>query len=309
VAETPSAQVTAAVQAALAPAARYVALVAQANPLGSAAQLLARPDVGAALAAALEQARSSVAGIVRQQWDLAGAPDSPLVGWLLADVDRQYGSLSRLRGLVRQAHASVPQRRFTPGVTPPGDSPAIAAGNERARAVRDAILAFARQASLRSRLTVSVAEQAARAAVVLAEGHARLAAGEAVRKRWLARRDGRACHWCRNLNGVTIEMGESFLPYRGGPADLAGHGRLTQPPHPYHGELQGPSLHPNCRCRLMVVTEVPPKQEQPAPPPAPFITASQIRAMPEPEYKGLIAFLRAAVHELGQVLRRLARAA
>ena len=37
----------------------------------------------------------------------------------------------------------------------------------------------------------------------------------------------------------------------------------------------------------------------------PFITAAQIRAMPEPRYKALIAFLRAALHELGQVLTRL----
>jgi hypothetical protein len=310
VAETASAQVTAAVQAALVPAARYIALVTQANPLGTAAHLLARPDIDASLAAALEQARAEVTEIVQQEWAAAGAPAAPVLAHLLADVARQYGSLSHLRSLIRQAHASVPQRRFIRGVTPPGASPAIAAGNERARAVRDAILGFARQASLRSRLTVSVAGQAAKVAVVLAEGRARAAAGEKVRKQWLARLDGKACHWCRSLHGVTIGMDESFLPYLGGPADLTGHGRLTQPPKPYHGELQGPPLHPRCRCRLMVVTEVPPKpvQEPPAPPSAPFIAAAQIRAMPESKYKSLIAFLQAAVHELGQVLGRLVQA-
>ena len=56
-AETVSAQVSAAVQVALAPAARYAALVTQANPLGPASQLLARPDIEATLIAALEQAR------------------------------------------------------------------------------------------------------------------------------------------------------------------------------------------------------------------------------------------------------------
>ena len=245
-AETASAQVSAAVQVALAPAARYIALVIQTNPLGSADQLLARPDIDAMLIAALEQARLAAAAVVRQEWDAAGAPDAPVLAHLLADIGRQYGSLAHLRHLIRTAHASVPQRRFVRGVTPPGASPAIEAGNERARAVRDAILGFARQAALRSHLTVVVAAAAARTTVVLAEGHARRAAGEKVLKRWEARRDGKACHWCRNLDGVTIGLDESFLPYLGGPADLTGHGHLTQPPKPYRGALQGPGLHPHC---------------------------------------------------------------
>ena len=240
---TASAQVSAAVQAALAPAARYVALVTQANPLGSAG-LLARPDIDALLIAALEQARLAAAAVVQQEWDAAGAPDAPVLAHLLADIGRQYGSLSHLRDLIRQAHASVPQRQFVRGQTPPGSSPAIEAGNERARAVRDAILGFARQASLRSHLTVSVAQQAAQAAVVLAQGKARRVAGEKVYKRWEASMDGkdpRSCHWCRKLHGVTIGLDESFLPYLGGPADLSGHGHLTQPPKPYRGALQGPA--------------------------------------------------------------------
>jgi len=323
VAETASAQVTAAVQAALAPAARYAALVVQTNPLGSASQLLARPDIDAMLIAALEQARLAAADIVRQEWDAAGAPDAPVLAHLLADIGRQYGSLAHLRHLIRTAHASVPQRRFVRGQSAPGASPAIEAGNERARAVRDAILGFARQAALRSHLTVVVAAAAARTTVVLAEGHARRAAGEKVLKRWEARRDGKACHWCRNLDGVTIGLDESFLPYLGGPADLTGHGHLTQPPKPYRGALQGPGLHPHCggRCRLVLVTEAGPKhgddhKTRPAETPdisrsaastPVFITAAAIRAMPEPRYQGLVAFLQAALFELGQVLARLRR--
>jgi len=38
-----------------------------------------------------------------------------------------------------------------------------------------------------------------------------------------------------------------------------------------------------------------------------FITAAAIRAMPEPRYQGLVAFLEAALHELSQVLARLRR--
>jgi hypothetical protein len=307
------------------PVARYAALVVQTNPLGSADALLARPDVRAELAAALDSARQAAAAIVAAQWDISGAPDAPVRAYLLADIGRQYGDAARLHAAVRTAHASVPQRQFIRGVTTPGTSPAIEAGNERAAAVRDAILAFARQTALRSKLTVVTAAAAARTARTLAEAHARQDAGEHLLKRWEASmngRDPRSCHWCRKLHGVTIGLHESFLPYLGGPADLTGHGHLTQPPKPYRGELQGPPLHPHCRCKIVIVREGEPKhsddlETRPAETSGNsrsgastnssprFITAAQVRAMPEPRYRALVAFLRAALHELGQVLRRL----
>jgi hypothetical protein len=309
-AETASAQVSAAVQAALAPAARYAALVTQTNPLGTAGQLLARPDISATLTAALEQAREAAAAAVQAAWSEAGGPpDSEVLQSLLGDITRQYAALPRLRSAIRTAHASVRRRRFVPGQTPPGANPSAEAVAERAAAVRDAILGFAREVALRSRVTLAVAQTAARAASALADGYARRAAGQRVAKRWMSRRDGRACHWCRNLDGVTIGLDDSFLPYLGGAADLSGHGHLTQPPGPYRGELFAPPLHPRCRCKLMIVTEIPRARaaEPPAPlPAARFISAAQIRAMPEPRYRGLVSFLRAALHELGQVLRRLA---
>jgi len=306
VAGTASAQLTADVQAALAPAARYVALVTRANPDGTASQLLARPDVAATLTDALSQARESADAAVRDAW--GDAPADPVLWHLLEDIAAQYAGPARLRTAVLAAYASVPARQFVPGHSAPGSHPSAEAAAERAAAVRRAVLGFARAVALRSRLTMEVARTAADTVRVLAQGRARVQAGEAVRKRWLARRDGKACHWCQSLNGVTVGMDDSFLPHLAGPADLTGHGRLTQPPRPYRGMLHGPPLHPHCRCRLMVVTSVPPEPpgEEPARAQgAGFITAAQIRSMPEAKYKGLVAFLRAALHELGQVIGAL----
>ena len=286
--ETSSAQVSSAVRAALAPAAQYAALVVQASPSIPVTALLARPDVSAELLAALDAARQAAAAAVQQQWDAAGAPDAPVRAHLLADIGRQYGDVAHLHAAIREAHAAAP--------------PA-----ERPTAVRDAILAFARRTALRSRLTVTVASQAAIAERTLADGKARRAAGERVLKRWESRQDGRACYWCRRLHGVTIGLEASFLPYLGGPVDLTGHGHLTQPPKPYRGALQAPPLHPHCRCHIVIVREGAEPESAQEPSPLRFITAAQIRAMPEPRYKALVAFIGAALGELAKVLRRLAR--
>jgi hypothetical protein len=298
--------------AALAEAARYVALIVADNPLGSADQLLARPDVDAVLLEALSEARAAARDAVQREWSAAGAPDSPVLAHLLADVDRAYDALAHLRGLIRHAHASVPQRQFVPGVTAPGTHPSHEAAIERAAAVRDAIAGFARQVVLRNRLSVSVAAGAARTAVTLEQGRIRERNGEKLAKRWVASMDGkdpRSCYWCRKLHGTTIPLGDSFLSYLPGAVDLTGHGHLTQPPKPYRGALQAPPLHPRCRCKIVIVSE-PGAASRPAPAavvpiPAAFISAAQVRALPEPQYRGLISFLRAAVHELGQVLARL----
>jgi hypothetical protein len=169
-------------------------------------------------------------------------------------------------------------------------------------------------------------------AAVLADALEREANGEVLRKRWRAHVESpTCCLWCRRLNGVTIGLRESFLPYLGGPVAMpqsrtrrvatpAGERRYgmprgskivyTQPPRPYHGKLQGPLLHPECRCWLEIVRvsgipEVPPGSRAPESL-AGFLTAADVRDMPEDTYQADLAFLRAAVHELDQVLKRLA---
>jgi hypothetical protein len=299
-----------AVRAALVPAARYLAEVGLGLPQESLQALLHRPDVTAVLQAALDEAREAAAAAVQQAWDETDAPGHPALTRLLGDVDRQLSSVSHLHGAILRAHRE--------GVRP-----------------AEAVLGYGRAAALKSRLSVSVAESMGRTASALADAIVREAGGEALRKRWRAHIERPSCcFWCRKLNGVTIVLRESFAPYLGGPAELphqrqrriatpAGSRRfgsgigtpiiVTHPPRPYHGDLQGPGLHPFCQCWLEIVRLSPAdaresEENQPALPAAPagFLSAAAIRDMPEARYRALLTFVGAATHELGQVLRRLA---
>ena len=152
-------------------------------------------------------------------------------------------------------------------------------------------------------------------------------------KRWRAHADEPGCcTWCRRLDGVTIPLHESFEPYLGGPVKLPqarprrvrtpeGERRYgmpagsrivyTHPPKPYRGRLQGPLLHPFCRCWLEIVRVnglvVPSETDDgDGTLPASFLSADDVRDMPADEYEADRAFIQAASYELGQVLRRLA---
>jgi hypothetical protein len=325
-------QLAAAVRQAMAEAAGYLALVTRNNPAGSADAVLRRPDTDAVLRQALDEAREAAGEAVRRAWYASGAVTSgdEVLGYLLDDIGEIFGGPARLHGLMRHAHASVPPRAFVAGVTRPGEHPAQRAAEERADAVRDAVLGWGRKAALRARMAAHTAEGSGAAAAVLSGALAREARGESLSKRWRAHAESPSCcHWCRKLNGVTIGLRESFAPYLGGPVALPGSGErrvatrageekyglpvgsrivYTRPPRPYHGRLQGPLLHPFCRCRLEIVrtggvTGVPQDDGRP---PAGFVSADDVRSMPEDEYQADLAFLRAAAHELDQVLKRLA---
>jgi hypothetical protein len=326
-------QLAAAVRQAMAEAAGYLALVTRTNPLGSADALLARPDTDAVLRQGLDQARAATEDVVRQAWSAEGAPagDDAVLRHLLDDIGRIFENLPHLHGLVRHAHASVPQRQFIRGVHSPGEHPSQRAAEERADAVRDALLGWGRQAALRARMAAHTAQAAGRTAAVLEGALAREAAGERLMKRWKARVESpTCCFWCRRLHGVTIGLRESFAPYLGSavampqsrerrvatPAGTRKYGLpagariiYTQPPRPYRGRLQGPLLHPFCHCRLEIVrvgtvAEVPAGDDPGVP--AGFLSADDIRDMPADEYEADLAFLQAAVYELDQVLKRLA---
>jgi hypothetical protein len=329
-------QLSSAVRQAAAEAAAYLALVTRTNPRGSADDLLKRPDTDAVLQGMLDSSRLAAQDVVRQHWGETGAAgsDDDTLGHLLNDVDRTFGDLAHLRGLVRHAHASVPQRHFTRGVTTPGDNPSQRAAEERSDAVRDALLGWARTAALKARMTERMAEGAGHTAAALAGAHSRASRGERLMKRWRSHPESpTCCIWCRRLNGVTIGLGDSFEPHLGGPVALpqsqprrvrtpAGEQRYglpigerviyTSPPRPYRGKLQGPLLHPYCRCRLEIVrvsdsgTISVRDMSGGSADPGGYLTAAGIRDMPEDQYQADRAFLEAAAARLDQVLKRLA---
>ena len=316
------AELSRAVREAFAYAARYLALLTENNPKGTAASLLARPDVEAVLRDALDQGRQAAEDAVRQAW--GSAPHTEYLDWLLADVEVAYRSLAMLRADIRDAWASVPQAAFQPGVTPPGTNPSMAAAHRRAEAVSTAVASYGAGIALRNSLSVEVALTASRTAREIAGGEQLERTGQQVWKEWRCSKsppDERTCHWCRALHGMAIPLSASFPA--GTPTDLTGHGRLTRPPRLYHRVLKGPPRHPRCRCRIVVVTHLPrvpsgtsgsqerasegtgdaaPNMSAPG-----FLAATDIREMPEDRFQALIHFLEAAVHELGQVVGRLAR--
>jgi hypothetical protein len=332
----------AAVTSPLANAAAYLALITRANPRGSAAALLARPDVTATLREALSEGHEAAMAYIEQGWLGTGAdPEDLGYARLQGDVDRIFDALGQLRDRISAAHASVPPRGFIQGADAPGSNPGRDAAERRAEAVAAAVTGWGRQASQRARMALSAAQGLGRTAAAIETATLHSAAGEMARKRWHRNPASASCLWCRRLDGVTIGLGESFAPYLGGPAALPGASArrvateagsakynlpvgapiiYTQPPRLYHGDLQGPVLHPYCECWLQIVRnpggaavpsgggqdETGTAGEPPAPQVGGFLAASDVRAMPEDEYRAGLALLRAAVHGMDQAMRGLA---
>ncbi len=294
-------ELSAAVREVFAYAARYIAPLA--GELSSSA-LLNRPDVTAVLAEALDRARQLTEDAVREAWAEAAGSQHEYLDWLVSDVARTYKALGVFHQAIHQAMRSA-----------------------GAASVSFAVAGAGRQLALRSQLTVEVSRAAARTMREMAAGERDEQAGFTVWKQWLCSSDPpgpQTCHWCRLLHKVVIPLADDFP--LGKPADLTGHGRLTHPPKRYRGVLPGPPLHPWCGCRIKILTELPvpvgdgsqgalaePGPHQAAesgaqPPrhsPESALAAADIQALPEDRYRALVAFLKAARHELVQALAKL----
>jgi hypothetical protein len=260
----------------LAGATAYLKAVADSDPSLTPAQLLARPDVAAYLGEQLHEAQRAVLEVLSMSWahDNGGDEHVTVYNHLAHDITRSYGTVASVQKVLRESRE------------PPWE----------------ALEALARKVALRNAMSVDYGSRYSGFAASIA------AAPHGSMKRWMAKVGSpTCCHWCRKLHGVTIPLHADFNPYIGGPVELP-TGRFLQPPKAYLGRLQSPPLHPHCRCDLAfvhaaagAVTSGEANGDH-----FPFISSSDIQSMPEAKYELLTEFLRAASHELGTVLRRLA---
>lgn len=316
-------QLAAGVRQAFAGLPALMSLVLQGEPDLGPVSLLERSDVQALLTGAIAAAQQLTQDLVSRAWVAAEGPgQSAVLQALLDDVQRAYDTAPG--SVIRESVSAAYQ-----------DAPVAERPAAIARAIRDQTDKLV----LRGKLTIDVAAGNGLTASVILHGLDLRDQGYTVMKTWRSRKSKRTCRWCWALDGLTVVLEDEF-PH-GEPLELphehARHVRtaagarryktpigepiiFTRPPAVYGGKLLGPLRHPRCECHLELAIAsgpqgpflpwplVPAVPAEPSPhvePPAVHLRASDIASMPEPQYRGMMSFLRAATHELGQLLRRV----
>jgi hypothetical protein len=308
---TPAQQAQANIQQLLQGWLSHLGLVIRNNPAGTIQEILARPDINQGLGSALGAAQEQALAAVTTAWPTGGSA-SPTLQHLQEDVSRAYDDAAhQITQAVTAAWHAVPQQDFAPGVSTPGTTPALTVAAQRATAAQEAAARVARSIALRNSLSASVASSAGPAETLISAARADSAVtGRQYGKRWVSRRiPGVTCPWCWDLHGTVVPLDEEF-PHPV-PMPRQGHHEKphpVKPPKLWHGVLFQCPLHPHCQCRIEIVllSDAEPEPDvAPEAPQHPYLSSKDIAAMPEERYQGLIGFLRAALHELGQVIARL----
>lgn len=272
--------------------------------------MLARSDIAGLLETGLIEARALAEGALVGAWP---SSSSPYRASLMADIARLYATAeASLREAALEGFRLVPQEAFVPGVSAPGTNPAMEAAGRRAQEVQRRVASAVWRLGLRNSLTASVAPVRRQGEAVL---HSAAVAGPGWMVKWVCRKgpdgkpDPKVCYWCRLLDAMgPIPFGSEF------PAGRPVGG--MRPPRVYFN-LRCPPRHPRCRCHIILVrvggsgvsTWLPSEVGAPIPyrveaAPASFISAEEIRSLPAARYHALADFHRAALHELGQVIRQ-----
>ncbi len=275
-----------------------LAVIVRNNPNGDVYDMLARSDVAALLESGLAEAQAMAEAALGAAWPPGS---SPYRASLAADIARLYATAaSVLRDAAAEGFRMVPQAVFVPGVTAPGVNPAMEAADRRAQALLRRVTSVAWSLGFRNEMTVSVAGVRQQGEEVLSEA---AEAGTGWLVKWVCRKgadgrpDSRVCHWCRLLDAMpAIPIGTEFPA--GSPL-----GR-SRPPRVYFN-LRCPPRHPRCRCHIILVRPGTPAAAGSLVTPGPvYISSNDIRAMLPDRYYALTDFHRAALHELGQVIRK-----
>jgi hypothetical protein len=271
------------------------------NPRKDIGEYQHRPDLAHALATGLGTAQEAALHMVTSSWQHA---DTATRQHLIADVNRAYdGVTPDIHEAVSAAWHSIPDRPFVPGVSVPGTNPAAEVAAQRAQAVREAVARVLRPIALRNALSASVAASASQTEATIDEARQRAdATGKTYELVWRSRKiPGVTCAWCWGLDGTVVSPGDEF-PH---PGQIG----ARKPPRLWRGVLHGPPLHPNCMCWLEIREALPPSAPRGVgpteEPPHQYVSSADIRALPEARYQGLVSFMRAALHELALIVRRL----
>jgi hypothetical protein len=288
------------VTARLAPWLNLLVSVVRNNPSGDIYDMLARPDISDLLERGLINAQVLVENALDEAWPPGS---SPYRASLVADIARIYSTAeSDLRQAAADGFRLVPQQVFVPGVSEPGSNPSMEAAQHRAQEVQRQVAVVITRLGFRNQMTADVAPVRRRGEEVLSE-----AASGLWMVKWVCRKgpdgrpDKRVCRWCRELDAMgPIPLGSEFpagRPVRG-----------MRPPRVYFN-LRCPPRHPRCRCYIILIRagggrDAEEGADQATAPLALFISSDDIRDIPEDRYHALTDFHRAALHELGQVIRQ-----
>ncbi len=259
-------------------------------------EILSDTEIDTALAAALTVARDLILAILTAAYAAGArvattAADADLASADLTrdDVGDDPGHLAAITAAVVAAHQAARTdlaRRLTADAVTVGVSTAV-------RRLRVSVRAAA---SVAVHLGYTDTQLALWKAAAAHNTHLRLV------KRWTAETD--CCPACDALNGIELPLDVDF------DATATSDPSFT-PPKPYL-TMAGPPRHPNCRCRL--VTTVADSSRalhrvltRPAPAGYTYLTAADVRRMPNATYRGLRQLLLAAIAKIRKLAERIIR--
>jgi hypothetical protein len=217
-------------------AADFLARVMRLSPNKPMSQILAQPDVQAALRVPFLDAATFTEDAIHRAWSYGSMQGYTDARRELADQEIDVADLDPIGDAMRRRlladvrrNSTAASRRFRRALG--AEDP----GAELGRIVREYAMRASLGVDAAGRHSHSAAkEQVYRAAARLFKG--------VIRKVWVTSFSSTTCAMCAALHGTRRDLGEAF------PEDRSFGRALTV----YGGRLNHPPRHPNCRCRIVL---------------------------------------------------------